>query len=144
MSASSLAGQPRLILYHKQSTSGRTRFLRLPAGLLAFGELPFLSLAVDEEATAGTVRPHPAAALREAEARLGLPGGSLAADTEFHAEIDTPAGRVPVILAAFTSTDPPFAAVEALGGRFIPLTEIIGAHPAEVELLRRAYETILG
>ncbi len=135
---------PRLVLYHKQSTSGRTRFLRLPAGLVAFGALPKLSVVVDEAETNASVRPHPAAALRDAEEKLGLPAGALAADTEFHAEIDTPEGRVPVILAAFTSTDPPFAAVEALGGRFIPLTEIFGSHPTEVELLRRAYETILG
>ena len=30
----------RLILLHKQSTSARVRFLRLPAGILAFMPLP--------------------------------------------------------------------------------------------------------
>ncbi|HEY6898376.1 MAG TPA: hypothetical protein VI279_14040 [Rhodocyclaceae bacterium] len=134
----------RLILFHKQSTSGRTRFLRFGSGLLAFEPLPALSALVEEGAAASSVRPHPAAALRAAEERLGLAGGSLKAEAEFYAEVETPAGAVPVLLAAFTSIDPPFDAAAQAGGQFIALTEARGLHPLELDLARRAYETILG
>lgn len=134
----------RLILFHKQSTSGRTRFLRFGSGLLAFDPLPALAALVEEGAAASSVRPHPAAALRAAEERLGLAGGSLKAEAEFYAEIETPDGHLPVLLAAFTSIDPPFAAAAEVGGQFIALTEARGLHPLELDLARRAYETILG
>lgn len=135
---------PRLILYHKQSTSGRTRFFKLAAGFVAFEQIPFLSTLVDERDQDPTVRPHPAACLRDAERRLGLTDGSIEAETEFYAELDTPQGRLPILLGAFTTIDPPFAAAEALGGHFVPITELFGSHPAEVDLVRRAYEVILG
>lgn len=135
---------PRLILYHKQSTSARTRFLRLPTGVTVFGEMPAGAAMVEEGDTNTALRPHPTAALRDAESRLGVEAGVLVAETEFHAEIDTPEGRIPVILAGFTTLDPPFAAAEALGGRFLALLEIRGAPEVEMELLRRAYQTILG
>lgn len=135
---------PRLILYHKQSTSGRTRFLRLPAGLLAFEPLPTLASLKDEDEATSTVRPHPAPHLKAAEDKLSLPADSLEADAEFYAEIDTPDGLVGVLLARFTAIDPPFAAAEALSGKFITLTEARGLHPIELDLARRAYELILG
>lgn len=135
---------PRLILFHKQSTSGRTRFLKFATGFVAFEQIPFLSTLVDERDVDRTVCPHPAASLRDAERRLGLTDGAIEAETEFYAELDTPQGRIPILLAAFTTIDPPFAAAETLGGRFVPLTELFGSHPAEVDLVRRAYELILG
>lgn len=135
---------PRLILYHKQSTSGRTRFLRLPTGLLAFEPLPTLGSLKDEGEAASFVRPHPALHLKVAEARLGMPTGSLEVDAEFYAEIDTPDGPLAVLLAHFTTIDPPFSAIEFLNGKFISLTEARGLHPIELDLARRAYELILG
>lgn len=135
---------PRLILYHKQSTSGRTRYLRLPTGILAFEPMPTLSSLKEEDAATSSIRPHPAACIRDAENHMGLPGGSLEAEAEFYAEIETPEGIVPVLLARFTTIDPPFAEAEALEGKFISLTEARGLHPIELDLARRAYELILG
>ncbi|HEX5393850.1 MAG TPA: hypothetical protein VFW68_11230 [Rhodocyclaceae bacterium] len=135
---------PLLVLYHKQSTSGRTRFLRLPAGLLAFDPLPMSSSLKEGNEPASPVRPHPAIHLKSAEEKLGLPAGSLEAEAEFYAEIDTPDGPAAVLLARFTTIDPPFAAADALGGKFIALTEARGLHPIELDLARRAYELILG
>lgn len=135
---------PRLILYHKQSTSGRTRYLRLPTGILAFEPMPESAILREEDAARSTLRPHPAACLRDAERRLGLGAGSLEAEAEFYAEIDTPEGVLPVLLARFTATDPPFAQAETLEARFISLTEARGLHPIELDLARRAYELILG
>jgi hypothetical protein len=137
----STGGVPRLILFHKQKTSARTRFLRFADTVLAFGPLP---ASAAPAATVGTVRPHPAAHLHAAEQRLGLPAGSLEPVSDFSVDLDTPEGVVPVLLAGFTSIDPPFAAAEAIGGRFVAITEARGLPPVELELLRRAYEVLIG
>ena len=133
----------RLILVHKQKTSGRLRFLRLAHGTVAFAPLPPLSGLIEDAAPPQVVH-HPAAFLRAAEARLSLPAGSLAHEPEFQATIDTPDGPVAVHLASFTSIDPPFDAAAALGGQFIAITEAMGGMPAEMDLLRHAYEVLLG
>jgi hypothetical protein len=132
---------PRLILYHKQKTSARTRFLRFADGVLAFAPLPAASTVREEQ---GAVLAHPAAWLQEAETRLGLPAGALRAEPEFQAEAATPHGNVPVLLAECTAIDPPFAAAATAGGRFIAITEARDLPAVELELLRRAYEVILG
>jgi hypothetical protein len=90
------------------------------------------------------VRPHPAAHLRAAEERLSLPAGSLESVADFSADVATTDGTVPVLLAGFTSIDPPFAAVEAIGARFVAITEARGLPAVELELLRRAYEVLIG
>ena len=134
---------PRLILLHKQSTSGRVRFLCLPSGVLAFHPLPPLAALHDEDYSPA-VQFHPAAVMREAEIHLGLPEGAITPEAEFHAWVDTPQGDVPVLLAAFTGIDPPFSAAERLGGRFIAMTESRALSEVERNLLRRAYEHVLG
>lgn len=133
----------RLLLAHKQKTSARLRFLRLPHGLCAFEPLPRLSTVL-EDPPESRVEPHPSLYLRAAEERLGLPSGSLALEPEFRAAVDAPGGPLRIRLASFTDTDPPFAAAEALGGHFIAITEARDCAPAELELLRLAYATLLG
>lgn len=138
-----MSGAPvsRFICFHKQKTSARTRFLRMGDSVLAGGPLPPASRL---RADRGSLQPHPAAGLRALESRLGLDSGALRPEAEFHAEADTPDGRVVVVLAEFTAIDPPFAAAEAAGGRFIAITEARDLPEIELALLRRAYETILG
>lgn len=138
-----MPGQPRLILLHKQATSGRLRFLCLAAGVVAFSPLPALSALRDEDYSP-TIQIHPTALLREAEILLGLPEGAIEPVPEFHAWVDTPGGDVPILLAAFTSVDPPFAAAERTGSRFIAITESRQLSEVERSLLRRAYEHVLG
>jgi hypothetical protein len=133
----------RLLLAHKQNTSARVRFLRFPHGLTAFQALPKLSTVYDE-APATKVEHHPAMFLRAAEKELGLASGGLALEAEFAASVDTPDGPIRVRLATFTSIDPPFAAAEALGGKFIAITEARGISPAELDLLRQAYTVLMG
>lgn len=133
----------RLILVHKQKTSGRLRFLRLPHGTVAFTPLPALSDLIDDAPPPQVVH-HPAAFIQAAESRLGLPAGSLAHEPEFHATVDTPAGPVSLHLASFTTIDPPFDEAAALGGKFIAITEAMGGMPVEMDLLRYAYEVLLG
>ncbi len=132
---------PRLILFHKQKTSARTRFLRFADTVLAFGPLAASATLCAET---GVVHPHPAAHLRAAEERLALPAGSLEAVADFDAGVATPDGTVPVLLAGFTSIDPPFAAAAEIGARFASITEARGLPAIELELLRRAYEILIG
>jgi hypothetical protein len=132
----------RLILAHKQKTSGRLRFLRLPHGTVAFTPLPPLSNLMEEDPPA--VVHHPAVFLRAAEARLGLPPGSLVHEPEFHATVDTPDGPLAMHLASFTTTDPPFDEAGVVGGKFVAITEAVGGMPVEMELLRQAYTVLLG
>ena len=134
---------PRLILLHKQATSGRVRFLCLSSGVVAFRPLPVLAALRDEDYSP-TVQVHPTAVMREAEIHLGLPEGAIVPEAEFQAWVDTPAGDVPVLLAAFAGIDPPFSVAERSGGRFIALTESRTLSEVERNLLRRAYEHVLG
>ncbi len=135
--------QARLILLHKQATSGRLRFLCLSSGVVAFSPLPALA-ALRDESYSPTVQIHPTAIVREAEIHLGLPEGAIEPVPEFHAWVDTPAGDVPILLAAFTGIDPPFAAAERTSSRFIAITESRQLSEVERNLLRRAYEHVLG
>lgn len=134
---------PRLVLLHKQGTSGRLRFLCLSSGVIAFNPLPALAALRDEDYSP-TLQFHPTAVIREAEVHLGLPEGAIEAVADFHAWVDTPSGDVPVLLAAFAGIDPPFAAAARVGARFIAITEARGLSEVERNLLRRAYEHVLG
>ena len=134
---------PRLILIHKQATSGRLRFLCLSSGVVAFKPLPELSALRDEDYSP-TILFHPTLVVREAEIHLGLPEGAIEPVAEFQAWVDTPEGDVPVLLAAFAGIDPPFVAVDRINGRFIALTEARTLTEVERNLLRRAYEHVLG
>jgi hypothetical protein len=130
-----------VLCFHKQKTSARTRFLSYGASVLSGAPLPAHGLP---RAATGAVRPHPVAALQAVEERLGLAGGSLRAEPEYSVEVDTPAGPVTVLLAEFTAVDPPLAAASAAGARFIALTEARGLPAVELELLRKAYELLIG
>lgn len=132
----------RLIMFHKQKTSARTRFLLLPGDTVCgFAPLPPLAEIV-ERPERGKVARHPGAVTHAAEQRLGMPSGSLEAAGDFVAEVDVPGGPVAVFLAGFTTIDPPFAAIP--DGRFIELPEARGLPRTELQLLRLAYEYLLG
>lgn len=133
----------RFIFYHKQSTSARTLFLRFDAGhLLGPEPLPFLSAAGETEPDWGAA--HPASLGLALSRKLGWPDGALEIDPEFVAEVETPTGAVRIHLARCTTIDPPRHWVEAGIGRFCAITELRGGHPAEMALLRKAYEHVLG
>uniref|UniRef100_Q47FX0 Uncharacterized protein n=1 Tax=Dechloromonas aromatica (strain RCB) TaxID=159087 RepID=Q47FX0_DECAR len=134
---------PRLILIHKHATSGRVRFLCLSSGVVAFKPLPALSALRDEDYSP-TLQFHPTAAVREAEIHLGLAEGGIEPVPDFQAWVDTPEGDVPVLLAAFAGIDPPFSAAERTNSRFIAITESRQLSEIERNLLRRAYEHVLG
>jgi hypothetical protein len=137
--------EPRLILYHKQSTSARTRFLRLAyGGICAFGPLPESARLVLPGEGPGSLVSHPTPLVRAAERQLGLAAGGLEPEPEFRLRLRSDAGEIEVLLARFTATDPPFAVAQAQGGAFIDLTQARGLPALELGLLRLAYELILG
>jgi len=133
-----------LILYHKHPTSARTRFLRLAHGGVCGLEALPADAAIDDSGGAQTVVSHPAMLLRAAERQLGLCAGSLEGDAGFHCRIDAGGTASDVYLARFTAIDPPFEAADAVGAGFIDLTQARGLAAVELQLLRRAYEHVLG
>lgn len=137
-----LPNDMRLILAHKQSTSARVRFLCFAHGISAFEPLPPLS-SFDEATPAPHVVHHPAVYLHAAQERLGLPDGSLKHEPEFVAYVVTPDELIAVCLVVFTSIDPPFAAAEAVGARFIAITEARNFSEVELGLLRHAYPVLV-
>lgn len=132
----------RFLLYHKQSTSARTLFLRMNGGSVVAPEpLPLLSSA-REEGGVGAV--HPATLALSLAAALAVPPGILHVEPDYHERVETPAGLVDVYLARFTTIDPPRHLFAESGGTFCAITELRGGHPAEMALLRKAYEYVLG
>ncbi len=133
----------RVILYHKQATSARTRFLLFGNGSVCSPDAIPMPAALLDEDDSTTVN-HPAAILQETEKRLDLPTGSLKAEGEYHHSVEVPGERIQIILGEITTMDPPFEAVEKAGARFIDLTQARGLPQVELELLRSAYELVLG
>ncbi|MES9812513.1 MAG: hypothetical protein ABW161_06575 [Candidatus Thiodiazotropha sp.] len=133
----------RVILYHKQATSARTRFLKFSHdSVCAFDSIPKLAQLV-KGVPANTVL-HPTAVLQELEGELGLDAGSLKAEAEYQHSVEVPGGTIQVILSNITTVDPPFEQVEKANARFIDLTQARGLPKIELELLRYAYELVLG
>jgi hypothetical protein len=133
----------RLVMYHKQATSARTRYLRLQdGGVCAFQPLP-ADVELSFETTEGDVLPHPGAVIAAAENWLGLEAGGLEFQGEFRAHARTGDHELSVFLLRFTEIDPPFEAAEGVGARFIAITEARGLPSAELEILRKSYEYIM-
>lgn len=133
----------RIILYHKQATSARTRFLKLESNSVClFDPIPMPAALLDRDPS-NTVN-HPAAILRQAEKQLDFPGDCLKAETEYRQTVEVPGGAVQIILAAITTLDPPFEEAKKNGASFIDLTQARGLPEIELLLLRSAYELILG
>jgi hypothetical protein len=144
----SWARTARLILYHSQSTSARTLFLRHATGsVIAPEPLPFLSRVLDETGQdTGPLRVflHPASVALDYCTKRGLPASLLQADGNFLELVETPDETFPVYLARFTPIDPPRELFDEQAGKFCAITELRGAHPAEMSLLQRAYQAIMG
>lgn len=136
-----VCSQWRLLCFHKQGTSARTRFVRWPHGMLAFAPLP--AEAMPAEPSALMIRPH-ATVLREAASRLGVANADLRVETDFVAAFAAASGTIDIYLLQFATLDPPFEAVAAQGGKFVAITETRDCDPRELQLLRQAYEIIIG
>ena len=139
------ADSARLILYHVHRSSSRTLFLRHATGsVIAPAPLPLLSTVLDDGEAGAAVFAHPAALLQGYCASIGLEPALLQAEADFQQAVDAPGGTITVYLARFTPVDPPHERLAALGGKFCAITELRGGHPAEMALLRLAYQSIIG
>lgn len=134
---------PRILLCHKQKTSARLHFLRFPHGVLAFAPLPD-GISVTSKLSPGTIRLHPSAWINHVETYLALDPHSLTAEPDFHAEAHDDETAIPIMLACFTSIDLPREVANRLDARWIPITASQGLSEAELELLRLAYEHLIG
>ncbi len=134
----------RIILYHKQATSARTRFLKFAhESVCAFEPIPMPAQVLEQEAAANMVN-HPAAILQDVEQRLALPAGCLKAEAEYRHSVEVPGRTIQILLACITTMDPPFEEAEKAHAQFIDLTQARGLPGVELELLRSAYELVLG
>lgn len=136
--------QARLIMYHKQSTSARLRFLKLSTGsVCCFDPLPKLSQLIDNEPNEKLAL-HPAAFVNEAAQRLGMATHELEAEGEYRASVDVPNDTIQIFLVRITTIDPPFAIAAAQNAEFIELAQARNLPLVELELLRKAYELVMG
>ena len=143
MDLSRYADSVRLVFYHKQSTSARTRYLRLgDGGICAFQPLP-AGAELSFEPGTDDVLPHPGAVIGAAERWLGLAAGALELQGEFKARAQAAGEGLSVYLLRFTTVDPPFQAANAVGASFVAITEVRGLPVAEMEILRRSYAYIM-
>jgi hypothetical protein len=133
----------RVILYHKHPTSARTRFLKFGYGsVFAFQPIAGAATLLEHTSTHTTV--HPASVARDAERRLDLEEGILKAEGKFSYSVEAPDGSIQIILLEIASVDPPFELAERVGGGFIELLEAKELPQIELDLLRQAYEFVLG
>ena len=133
----------RVIFYHKQATSARTRFLRFANNsVCAFDALPVLARVPDKVPEITPL--HQSDALAKAAQEIGLAPDELVAESEFQQFVEVPGRQIRIILAAIKTIDPPFGLAERIDAQFIDLTQARTLPPAELELLRAAYDVVLG
>lgn len=133
----------RAILYHKQATSARLRFLLFAHGSVCSPE-PIPRLAQTHVRRQTDPALHPARVIRQVAENYGLDSESLQAEESYRFVVEVPNENIQVVLVAIDSIDPPFELAQRIGGRFIDLTQARGLPPVELELLRGAYELVLG
>lgn len=138
-----LLDNTRLIFYHKQATSARTRFLRFHNTVCAFETLPPLAQLAEVIPNTPVVL-HPTVLLQQAGQNLGIPHSDLEVDNEFHAKVEVPSGLITIYLIRFTAIDPPFDLATRLQGRFISIMDARDLATVELQLLRIAYTAIMG
>lgn len=132
----------RILLCHKHPFSARLRFLipeQRGQGVLVPEPLPSLAV-IAEPGQDAAVLSHPATALSRLAQRMPL-DERFEIFSEFHLRMEVPEGVMPVymgLLSGFEICPAPE------GMRWIDLTQSIGMPWLDREILRRAYETLVG
>jgi hypothetical protein len=136
----------RAIVFHKRPVSARTRFLQLGyGGVCGFKPLPTLSSLVSrDQQTPVIVEPHPQVVIRWVAKHSGLSSAVLELEQEFREFVDIPKGRLTIYLVAIRGYDVPAEQLAKTRGKMIPITETWELVAVEKELLRQAYEVVLG
>ena len=138
------ADSVRLVMYHKQATSARTRYLQLPGNsICAFQPLPVGAELLSSSAGESEVVQHPGAMIAATEKWLGIEDGTLELQSDFKARVVVGDQTLNIYLVRFTDIDPPFMAASEVGASFIAITEARNLPPIELEILRKSYEYIM-
>lgn len=137
--------QHRLLLFYKGDISALMLFAQGADGSVCFPEpLPALSSALEEdEPTDQKISVHPATLLNHIKEVMNLDDDLLQIDPDFSEGIDTPNGTIIVHMARFMLLDPPHKLMQSRKCRMRTLPELRNQPPAELELLRRAYVTVM-
>lgn len=138
MSNNDLLARNRVILCHFDSYSHALLFPRWEHGMLWPAALPegTEAMPAPDESLAG----HEVEPVKQAlVAATGLNPDELAVTEGFVAWFLAPDGLVRVHLLHFTTPDAPKPAIEALGGRFMAMSQLRGSDMAELLLLRQAF-----
>lgn len=145
MTEANVFSKHRLLLYYKGDISALMLFTQHSNGSICFPEpLPPLSSALDpEEFKTSKVNTHPAMLVNNINQLLQLDNDILRVDSEFSEQIDTPSGIIIVHMVRFMLLDPPHKLLQSHGYTLKTLPQLRGRPPAEMELLRRAYATVM-
>ncbi len=137
-----LVADNRLVFLHRHVVSARTRFLRFADGsVCAFRPLPDDAVAAPR--AQGAVLPFSGGLLAEAARRLAVGPETLALEPDFAVDVLAGERRIHIHLVHFCQMDPPFAAAEVIGARFIDLAAARGMPATELALMRGAYELVI-
>lgn len=133
-----------LIILYKGDISALTLFCQQADGNTCFPPLPLLAVTVPEhEKKPQSFDLYPTKWVQMINRQLSLDDDLLAPEPGFYEQVDTPKGLATVYLARFQLLDPPHAIMAARNCKMQPLTALIGRPPAEMELLRRAYNRVM-
>lgn len=141
--------QHRIILFHQQSTSARTRFLFYKQRNSVLGFSPLSELAVlMEDCDDNSLETIKHQRLSELDVlmryNIGIPADKILLDSEFIHLIDVPKEIIAVSLGRFTDIDPPFEWAESMNMDFRELTGVRNVNPVELELMQKAYQRVMG
>ncbi len=133
----------RVILCHFDSYSTALLFARFGTSVLAPSPLPEGAGATSEVSAPGA-QYEPAAALNALSLRYGLDSAQMSLLDGFQEWISSEEGPIRIHLARFTTFEAPRDAIEPHGGVFKPISEMRGTAMLELNLLRRAFNLIMG
>lgn len=137
--------QHRLLLYYKGDISALMLFAQRADGSVCFPDsLPILSSALESNDAADTkVKLHPTVLLSHVNQLMQLDDDLLRIEKGFNEAIDTPKGTIIVHMARFMLLDPPHQLMQNRNCRLKTLPELRNRPPAELEMLRRAYTSVM-
>ncbi|MBE7376554.1 hypothetical protein IN820_18795 [Pseudomonas sp. AL-54] len=130
----------RVVICHKHPVSARLHFLVPQRGGVVLPQpLPALTVFAETPGQ-GDLLVHPASALRSLQRELGIEK-TLELVADYRVDLEVAGGILPVFLAALDGHD---LCRAAIGTHWIELTQSIGMPWLDRELLRRAYEVLIG
>lgn len=133
----------RVILCHFDTYSAALLFARYGASVLAPSPLPDGASAMPAVAAPGPEYDC-AAVLDALGSDFGLDAGQLSPVDGFDEWVMSESAPIRVHLARFTTFEAPRAALEPHGGVFKPISEMRGTPVLELNMLRRAFNLMMG